>query len=93
MTKFRFIGDEPSDVFGFSWVHGTEHEVTDAHAVKKLTNNCFFETVESTHSLPDTLTELVSSPAVLDDMQAPVEVPQMPRRRGPNRPKPASEAE
>lgn len=93
MTRFRFIGEEPSDVFGLSWINGAEHEVTDAHAVKKLTHNCFFETVESSSSLPDTLTDFVSSPAVLDDLQPPVQVPQMPRRRGPNKPKPATGAE
>lgn len=91
--KFRFVGEQPSEVFGFKWYPGTEHDVTDAHAIGKLKINCFFEVVEveSSSSLPATLTELVSSPAVLEDLQPPVEVPQMPRRRGPNKPKPVSE--
>lgn len=41
--KFRFIGEETSDLYGFKWHPGTTHDVEDAHAVKKLTNHPMFE--------------------------------------------------
>lgn len=44
--KFRFIGEEPSEFMGFKWFPGTEHDVTDAHAIKKLGNSVLFEKLE-----------------------------------------------
>jgi len=41
--KFKFIGQEPSDFMGFQWYPGTEHDVTDEHAVRKLSNSVLFE--------------------------------------------------
>ncbi len=43
--KFKFIGTEPSDFMGFQWYPGTEHDVTDEHAVKKLSGSVLFECV------------------------------------------------
>lgn len=40
--KFKYIGAEPSDVFGLKWVHGVTHEVEDGHAIRKLSGNPFF---------------------------------------------------
>jgi hypothetical protein len=34
--KFRYIGEEYSEIFGFKWVTGVVHDVEDAHAVTKL---------------------------------------------------------
>jgi hypothetical protein len=45
--KFRFIGHEPSDLYGFKWFPGTTHDVEDAHAVKKLSNHPMFEVAEA----------------------------------------------
>lgn len=42
--KFRYIGATPlPQCFGFDWLPGTVHEVTDAHAIKKLGRNPMFE--------------------------------------------------
>lgn len=41
--KFKFVGTEPSDFMGFQWYPGTEHDVTDEHAIKKLSNSILFE--------------------------------------------------
>jgi hypothetical protein len=41
--KFKFIGREPSEFMGFEWFPGTEHDVTDEHAIKKLSNSILFE--------------------------------------------------
>lgn len=44
--QFAFIGDEPENVaFGLRFPRGVAVEVTDAHAVRKLTNNRFFAAV------------------------------------------------
>lgn len=42
---FRFIGQEMSEIFGFKWFPGTEHDVTDEHAIKKLTGSALFDGV------------------------------------------------
>jgi hypothetical protein len=34
--KFRYIGEEYSEIFGFKWATGMVHDVEDAHAVTKL---------------------------------------------------------
>jgi hypothetical protein len=44
--KFRFIGDEPSLFFEFQWVKGVVHDVTDPHAIGKLSNSVLFEKVD-----------------------------------------------
>ena len=41
--KFKFVGTEPSDFMGFQWYPGTEHDVTDEHAIRKLSNSVLFE--------------------------------------------------
>ncbi|CCB64472.1 hypothetical protein [Hyphomicrobium sp. MC1] len=41
--KFKFIGEEQSEFMGFKWYPGTEHDVTDPHAVNKLSNSILFE--------------------------------------------------
>lgn len=43
--KYRYVGDEYTEWFGFKWMTGTEHDVTDEHAVKKLSNSVLFERV------------------------------------------------
>lgn len=41
--KFRFTGSTPLlSCFGFDWLPGAEHDVTDAHAIRKLGNNPMF---------------------------------------------------
>ena len=43
---FTYIGEEPeTTAFGLRFPHGVSVEVTDPHAVRKLTNNCFFAAV------------------------------------------------
>jgi hypothetical protein len=43
--KFRYVGEEYTEWFGFKWMTGTEHDVTDAHAIGKLSNSVLFEKV------------------------------------------------
>lgn len=44
--QFAFIGDEPENVaFGLRFPRGVAVDVTDEHAVRKLTNNRFFAAV------------------------------------------------
>lgn len=85
--KFRYIGEEATEWFGFKWFPGTEHEVTDAHAISKLKNSILFEAAGEPVKAP----VVAASAQVLEDLQPPVEVPQMPRRRGPNKPKPEAQ--
>jgi hypothetical protein len=44
--RFKFIGSEHSEVFGFQWMTGTVHDVTDEHAIRKLSHNALFEAVD-----------------------------------------------
>jgi len=41
--KFRYIGKEHSTFMGFEWIKGTVHDVTDPHAIGKLSNSVLFE--------------------------------------------------
>lgn len=41
--KFRYIGKEPTEWFGHQWIAGTEHDITDEHAMRKLTGSVLFE--------------------------------------------------
>jgi hypothetical protein len=43
--KFRYVGDAYTEWFGFKWMTGTEHDVTDPHAIGKLSNSVLFEKV------------------------------------------------
>lgn len=43
--NFKYIGDEITEWFGFKWLPNGEHDVTDAHAIGKLTNSVIFEAV------------------------------------------------
>lgn len=46
MAKFTFIGEEQeTTAFGLRFPRGVGVEVTDAHAVRKLTNNQYFAAV------------------------------------------------
>lgn len=46
MTQFAFIGDEQeTQVFGLVFPRGVAVEVTDSHAIRKLTNNQYFSQV------------------------------------------------
>jgi len=52
--KFRFIGEEASEIFGFKWFPGTEHDVNDPHAVGKLKASVLFEEVKDSQIItPD----------------------------------------
>jgi hypothetical protein len=44
--RFRYIGDSTEMIaFGYDFAGGNEPEVTDAHAIGKLSGNRFFEAV------------------------------------------------
>lgn len=43
--RFRYIGEEYTEWFGFKWMNGTEHDVEDAHAIAKLSNSVLFAKV------------------------------------------------
>lgn len=43
--KFKYIGDEITEWFGLKWLPNEAHDVTDAHAIGKLTNSALFEVV------------------------------------------------
>ncbi len=45
--RFRFIGDEPSDLYGFKWAKGVSHDVTDEHSIRKLSGSILFEKVSA----------------------------------------------
>ncbi len=87
--KFRYDGEAHLEKFlGQDWDHGSVHEYTDAYSIQKLTNNPNFHAVGTPAKAP----VVTASAQVLEDLQPPVEVPQMPRRtRGPNKPKTVSE--
>lgn len=52
--RFRYVGEEYTEWFGFKWMTSTEHEVTDEHAVSKLNNSVLFQAVETEpHSAPE----------------------------------------
>ena len=44
--KFKYLGDEYTEWFGFKWITGMVHDVTDAHAIKKLSGSVLFEALE-----------------------------------------------
>jgi hypothetical protein len=47
--RFRYLGDKDDmTAFGYSFAGGNEPEVTDPHAIRKLSGNRFFEAVEET---------------------------------------------
>ena len=50
--RFRYIGEEPATFMGFQWIKGVEHDVTDEHAIKKLSGSCLFEKVGETPKRP-----------------------------------------
>lgn len=43
--KFKYVGEEYTEWFGHKWMTGTVHDVTDEHAVKKLSGSVLFEKV------------------------------------------------
>lgn len=52
--RFRYVGEEYTEWFGLKWMTGTEHDVTDEHAVSKLKNSVLFQAVEAApHSAPE----------------------------------------
>lgn len=55
--RFRYVGEEPCEWFGFKWLHGVEHDVTDAHAVGKLCSSVLFEAVDEAETVPETVAE------------------------------------
>lgn len=87
MPKFRYKGETHlENLLGFDWDHGSVHEVTDAYAIRKLTNNpTLFEAVSEG---PPVVAALPTIDPVLGPAPT-VTPPQMPKRRG----RPAKEAE
>lgn len=47
MMQFKYVGEEPCEVFGLSWLPGQTHDVADEHAIRKLTHHHLFEAVGS----------------------------------------------
>lgn len=45
MMQFKYVGEEPCEVFGLSWTPGQTHGVSDEHAIRKLSHNHLFEAV------------------------------------------------
>lgn len=45
MRTFVYTGEEGTEAFGLSFPFNVPVEVTDAHAIKKLSNNRFFTEV------------------------------------------------
>lgn len=48
--RFKYIGESPNgpfEMYGHIWENGTENDVTDGAAVKKLEGNRFFEAAEA----------------------------------------------
>lgn len=68
--KFRYIGEEYTEFFGFKWMHGTEHEVTDEHAVKKLANSVLFEKIEGKPGKPGKAKKPEQAPEVEPEAEA-----------------------
>lgn len=86
--KFRYSGEIHLENFlGQDWDNGSVHDYTDAYSIQKLTNNPNFQPIGEPVKAP----VVAASAQVLEDLQPPVEVPQMPRRRGPNKPKPEAQ--
>lgn len=95
--KFRYTGREMTEVFGLQWGTNTVHDVTDAHAIKKLTHNQFFELVDGPNEaselpreakLPQALENLLEEPTLTQPPHMPHHEPSikpiqpMPARRG-----------
>jgi hypothetical protein len=52
--RFRYLGDKDEMVaFGYRFAGGNEPEVTDAHALRKLSGNRFFEAVDAGEPAPE----------------------------------------
>jgi hypothetical protein len=52
--KFRYSGSNPLPAFfGFDWTEGSEHDVTDAHAIRKLGNNAMFAAADGAVSFAE----------------------------------------
>jgi hypothetical protein len=48
--KFRYVGDKADmRVFGYDFSDGQTPDVTDEHAIKKLSGNSHFEEIEDTN--------------------------------------------
>jgi hypothetical protein len=73
--RFKFIGSEHSEVFGFQWMTGTVHDVTDEHAIRKLSHNALFEAVDGAPAVEPAPTDVPED--VFEDY-----VKEPPRRRG-----------
>jgi len=43
--RFRYIGDQDTEIFGLKWTAGAEHDVADPHAVGKLSASILFEKI------------------------------------------------
>lgn len=68
--KFKYVGEEYTEWFGFKWMQGTEHDVTDEHAIKKLSGSALFEAVAAPVAAPAPAPKRQTKPAakeVIDD--------------------------
>lgn len=65
--KFKFIGEEYTEWFGFKWMQGTEHDVTDEHAIKKLSGSVLFEKVSASATAPAPKKAKAPAKEVIDD--------------------------
>jgi len=56
--KFRYLGDKDNmQVFGYDFRDGATPDVTDDNAIKRLSGNRFFETVEESGEGEETPSE------------------------------------
>jgi hypothetical protein len=62
-VKFRYIGKnkDMNGVFGYDFSGGVDVEVTNEHAIGKLTNNSHFEIVKTGHKATQA-TEVIETP-------------------------------
>jgi hypothetical protein len=79
--QFKFIGTEPSEFFGFHWYPGVVHDVTDAHAIGKLSNSVLFEKFETAVSTVPVV-ETEAEPVEPEQKEPFDDYVQQPRRRG-----------
>lgn len=75
--QFRYIGTEHSHFMGHEWINGLVHDVTDEHAIKKLSNSVLFEKVDGEKPKAEKAPKPQPEPEVLaDEKPAPRKKPQ-----------------
>lgn len=61
--QFRYIGTEHSVFMGHEWINGLVHDVTDPHAIAKLSNSVLFEKVDGEKAEPEPVKKPGKTPA------------------------------